>query len=61
MSQTADIRLSDFDLDRDTVHRWRKRLADPRRFDAALEAGKLDRHLPGSVDGRERVLLYQRW
>jgi len=25
-------------LDRDTVHRWRRRLKDPRKFDATLEA-----------------------
>ena len=38
-SPTTDApKISDFGLDRDTVHRWRKRLADPKKFDAALEA-----------------------
>lgn len=33
-------RLEDLNLDRDTVHRWRIRLKDPIRFDAALEAAQ---------------------
>lgn len=40
-SQTDDATsLADFGLDRDTVHRWRKRLKDPRKFDGALEAAQ---------------------
>ena len=38
MSETADIRIENFGLDRDTVHRWRKRLKDPGKFDHTLEA-----------------------
>ena len=30
----------DFGLDRDNIHRWRKRLKEPRKFDAALEAAQ---------------------
>jgi hypothetical protein len=38
-SQVDDARtqLSDFGLDRDTIHRWRKRLKDPRKFDEELQ------------------------
>ena len=37
-SQSTDGRAAqDYGLDRDTIHRWRKRLKDPRKFDAALE------------------------
>ena len=37
-SQTTDaVKAEDFGLDRDTIHRWRKRLKDPRKFDDALE------------------------
>jgi phage N-6-adenine-methyltransferase len=38
-SQIDDARtqLSDFGLDRDTIHRWRKRLKDPRKFDEELQ------------------------
>jgi hypothetical protein len=37
-SENDDARaaLCDFDLDRDEVHRWRKQLKDPRKFDADL-------------------------
>ena len=37
-SQSTDGRAAkDYGLDRDTIHRWRKRQKDPRKFDAALE------------------------
>ena len=29
--------IADFGLDRDTIHRWRRRLKDPRKFDAVPE------------------------
>lgn len=38
-SQTDDaLKISDLGLDRDTVSRWRKKLADPRKFEETLEA-----------------------
>ena len=37
MSAVSDIRIEDYGLDRDTIHRWRKRLKDPGKFDDALE------------------------
>ncbi len=40
MSETADIRIESFGLDRDTIHRWRKRLEVPKKFDEALEAAQ---------------------
>jgi hypothetical protein len=33
-------KLADFDLDRDEVHRWRKKLKDPRKFDAELQRAR---------------------
>lgn len=40
-SQTTDgSAASDFGLDREAISRWRKRLKDPRKFDAALEAAQ---------------------
>ena len=61
-SQTDDATLSDFGLDRDTVHRWRKRLKDPRAFDTTLEAAQercrpFIRHFPGSAGSMARMLL----
>jgi hypothetical protein len=40
ISQNGEIKLSDHGLDDGTVHRWRKKLKDPKRFDAALEAAQ---------------------
>ncbi len=38
-SQTTDaLKAENYGLDRDTIHRWRKRLKDSRKFDEALEA-----------------------
>jgi hypothetical protein len=39
-SENADgvARAENFGLDRDTIHRWRKRLKDPKKFDATLES-----------------------
>ena len=40
-SQTADaVKAEDYGLDRDTIHRWRKRLKDPKNFDEALESAE---------------------
>jgi hypothetical protein len=40
-SQYVDsVRAEDFGLDRDTIHRWRTRLKDARKFDRALEAAQ---------------------
>jgi hypothetical protein len=32
--------MNSFDLGRDTIHRWRKRLKDPRKFDAELQKAR---------------------
>jgi hypothetical protein len=34
---TTGVRAEDFGLDRDTIHRWRKKLSAPGKFDAELE------------------------
>ena len=36
MSETADIRIESFGLDRDTIHRWRRRLKEPEKYRAML-------------------------
>lgn len=38
-SEISDgLKITDFGLDRDTIHRWRKRLKEPKKFDIALES-----------------------
>ncbi len=32
MSETADIRIESFGLDRDTIHRWRRRLNEREKY-----------------------------
>jgi hypothetical protein len=40
ISQNGEIKLADFGVDDGTVHRWRKRLKDPHKFDQTLEAAR---------------------